>query len=116
MNSRIVKDSLTGKEIEALGDLKAALNGLLGDRLERFVLFGSRARGDYDPESDVDIAIIVKGLTRDLKKQIIDIVADIEVEHITPLSTVVLSKDEFDHLKERERRIALDIEREGIPL
>ncbi len=30
-----------------------------GDRLERVVLFGSRARGDFRPESDYDVAVFI---------------------------------------------------------
>lgn len=116
MALRLSDDALTREERVALSELKSALEELLGDRLVRFVLYGSRARGDYDPESDVDVAIIVKGLTRDQKNRLLDIVADIEVEHITPLSTLILSEEDFNHLKQRERRIALDIEIEGIPL
>ncbi|MGQ9570295.1 MAG: nucleotidyltransferase domain-containing protein [Thermodesulfovibrionales bacterium] len=96
--------------------LKSSLKGFLGDRLVKFVLYGSRAKGDYDQESDIDIAIVVKGLSRELKNQILYEVAGIEFEYLTPLSTFILSEDEFEHLKRRERRIALDIEREGIPL
>jgi len=103
-------------EKKVLEELKRNLTGLLGDRLRKLVLYGSRARGDYDAESDIDIAIIVRGLTRELKNQIFDMVADIEMEHLTPLSTLVLSEEDFELLKRRERRIALDIEREGIPL
>lgn len=116
MALQLLDDALTSEEREALAELKSALKKLLGERLERFVLYGSRARGDYDPESDVDVAIIVRGMTRELKKRIIDLVADIEVKHITPLSTLVLSEEDFKQLKKSERRIALDIEREGIPL
>ena len=32
------------------------------DRLERIVLYGSRARGDHRPDSDYDIAIFVRDL------------------------------------------------------
>ena len=103
-------------EKKVLEELKRNLTGLLGDRLRKLVLYGSRARGDYDEESDIDIAIVVRGLTRELKNRILDMVADIEMEHLTPLSTLVLSEEDFELLKRRERRIALDIEREGIPL
>jgi predicted nucleotidyltransferase len=39
-----------------------ALNVIYGDRLERVVLFGSRARGDANKDSDYDIAVFVKDL------------------------------------------------------
>lgn len=116
METLSLDSGLTNEEIEAIGRVKSAITALLGERLIRFVLYGSRARGDFDPESDIDIAIIVEGLTREIKNRILDIVAEIEVEHLTPLSTLVISKEDFEFLKKRERRIALDIEQEGIPL
>jgi len=108
-------DNFPPEEKAILRNLKDTLKGFLGDRVE-LILYGSRARGDYDTESDIDIAIIVRGLTREAKNQILDIVADIELKYLTPLSTLVLSEDDFESLKKRERRIALDIEKEGIPL
>lgn len=42
---------------------RAALDGLYGERIERVVLFGSRARGDAHEESDYDIAVFLKDLT-----------------------------------------------------
>jgi uncharacterized protein len=30
----------------------------LGEKLEKVILFGSYARGDYDEESDIDIMVI----------------------------------------------------------
>jgi len=38
---------------------RAALEALYGERLERVVLFGSRARGDARPDSDYDIAVFL---------------------------------------------------------
>ena len=99
-----------------LRELKRSLESFLGDQLVSMVLFGSMARGDYHDQSDMDVAVIVHGLTRRLKGQILDEVAELELEHHMPLSVLVLSEEEFNHLKKRERRIALDIEREGISL
>jgi uncharacterized protein len=42
---------------------RAALVSMYGDRLERVVLFGSRARGDATPDSDYDVAVFLKNLT-----------------------------------------------------
>lgn len=45
---------------------KDEIRNIAGDSLVKMILYGSRARGDYDKESDIDIAIIVRGLTREL--------------------------------------------------
>jgi predicted nucleotidyltransferase len=107
---------MTETEDKAIKHLKLCLKTLLGDRLVRVVLFGSRARGDYGRESDFDIAILVRGLTRELKHEILDKISEIEFEYLIPFSLLVLSEDEFNHLKRRERRIALDIEHQGVSL
>jgi len=36
------------------------LKKLYGEQLEKIVLFGSQARGDATPESDIDILIVLK--------------------------------------------------------
>jgi len=43
-----------------LSRFRAALDETYGQRLERVVLFGSRARGDARPDSDYDIAVFLK--------------------------------------------------------
>ena len=39
-----------------------ALSALYGDRIERVVLFGSRARGEARSDSDYDVAVFLKAL------------------------------------------------------
>ena len=43
---------------------RAALAATYGDRLERAVLFGSRARGEARPDSDYDIAVFIRAPDR----------------------------------------------------
>ena len=45
-----------------LGRFRRALGAIYGDRLERAVLYGSRARGDARSDSDYDIAVFLHGL------------------------------------------------------
>ena len=45
-----------------LARFRAALEEIYGERLERIVLFGSRARGDAHGDSDYDIAVFFKAL------------------------------------------------------
>ena len=46
-----------------LSRFRAALDEVYGERIERVVLFGSRARGDARPDSDYDVAVFLKDLT-----------------------------------------------------
>jgi len=41
---------------------RAAVTEIYGDRLERIVLFGSRARGDAEPDSDYDVAVFLRDM------------------------------------------------------
>jgi predicted nucleotidyltransferase len=45
-----------------LAKFRTALAEMYGPRLERVVLFGSRARGDAQPDSDYDVAVFLNGL------------------------------------------------------
>jgi uncharacterized protein len=53
MDSRISSDPI-------LTRFRAALAATYGDRLERAVLFGSRARGETRPDSDYDVAVFIR--------------------------------------------------------
>jgi predicted nucleotidyltransferase len=46
-----------------LEKFRAAITELYGSRIERVVLYGSRARGDAKPDSDYDIAVFLKDLS-----------------------------------------------------
>ena len=68
--------------------LRAALDEMYGDRLERVVLFGSRARGDAHEDSDYDVAVFLRDMAD--RWQAFDRLAD--------LSTDILDKTgEFIH-------------------
>ena len=46
-----------------LAKFRTALLEMYGERLERVVLYGSRARGDAGAESDYDVAVFLKDLS-----------------------------------------------------
>lgn len=50
----------TGADPLILQRFRAALDAAYGDRLERAVLYGSRARGDAQPDSDYDIGVFIR--------------------------------------------------------
>ena len=58
---------------------RSALEGIFGDRIERLVLFGSRARGDAQADSDYDIAIFLNDFVdrRQEVRRMVPLVTDI---------------------------------------
>ena len=60
---------------------RAALDAMYGGRLERVVLFGSRARGDAGRESDYDVAVFL----RDMDDRFA------EMNRLADLGTVILN-------------------------
>jgi predicted nucleotidyltransferase len=44
-----------------LATLRRQLEEIYGERLVRMVLYGSRARGEAEPGSDIDVLIVLKG-------------------------------------------------------
>jgi predicted nucleotidyltransferase len=59
---------------------RAAVEDIYGARVERVVLYGSRARGEAQPESDYDIAVFL----RDLSDR------SAEMDRLAELSAVIL--------------------------
>ena len=51
---------LNEKENDTVNKIKYMLSERLADNLREVVLFGSKARGDYGVESDIDIIIVVR--------------------------------------------------------
>jgi uncharacterized protein len=49
----------------ALRELDRKLRARFGRKYLRLMLFGSRARGDNNPESDADVAVILRGRLTD---------------------------------------------------
>jgi predicted nucleotidyltransferase len=62
-----------------LDRFRSAVAELYGDQLERVVLFGSRARGDFRPDSDYDVAVFVRQLGGfwDEVRRLADVTTDI---------------------------------------
>ncbi len=45
-----------------LARFRTALDEIYGNRIDRVILFGSRARGDARPESDYDVAVFLRDM------------------------------------------------------
>lgn len=85
--------------------------------LAEIVLFGSHARGDFNKNSDWDILILLNQnhVNRLEEKEYRDELFDIELEVGEPISTIVLSKTDWEN-KHKITPLYQSIKREGILL
>jgi predicted nucleotidyltransferase len=100
----------------ALAELAAALRQRWGDELVALRLFGSRARGQADAASDVDVAVVLERAGWAEKCAVIDLAADVGLAHDLLLSPTVFDRETYERWRRQARPLVSDIEREGIPL
>jgi uncharacterized protein len=53
---------------QTLGEFRRGLENIYGPRLDRLILFGSQARGDAQPDSDIDVLVVLQGVVRPLEE------------------------------------------------
>jgi predicted nucleotidyltransferase len=89
--------SINEKVSRILTEMKSRLQALYGDRLARVVLFGSQARGDAAPDSDIDILLVFQGdmdRRRD-KERAIDVTSVLSLENDIVISCLYMSEERF---------------------
>jgi predicted nucleotidyltransferase len=100
----------------ALDAYAGRLRRRFGARLRELRLFGSFARGEANEDSDVDVLVLIDGLT-DLEIGVAaGEVAPVIVETGLPLSPLPLATERLDRLRGAERELARVLDEEGIPL
>jgi len=85
--------------------------------LLKMVLFGSRARGDADPASDMDVVVILNGpLNEKIKEEVSECAWQAGFEYGIVLVPVVFTRDEWENGPERHSLLVQAVEAEGVLL
>jgi predicted nucleotidyltransferase len=92
------------------------LRSSLGNEIVKIILFGSKIRGDSNKESDIDIFILLREKTSDIRDRVGNITADYIFDHDVPLSPVVYDLYEYQRNKELESFFLENVEKEGVSL
>lgn len=101
---------------EMFDDIVRAILYVIGDDAVRIILYGSVARGDNTSESDVDIAMVIRGeLDRITDKKLTRAVTELDLKYDTVLSVIDVEEKHFRRYKNK-LPFYMNIEREGITL
>ena len=110
---------LTANERAALAALVDRLRQRYGDDLLRVVLFGSKARGDFDDESDLDVLIVVRMPDDNYWKhwnEIVDGTYDLELDYGVVFSFLIRDESDYARMRQWNLLINRNIEQDGIDL
>jgi len=100
---------------EILREFRSGLERLYGPRLANVVLFGSRARHEARPDSDIDLLVVLRG----------DVDPHVELHRVSPyksalclkhdvvISCVYISEEDFGS---EQSPLLLNVRREGVPV
>jgi predicted nucleotidyltransferase len=93
-------------------ELASELKQVYGPRLREIILYGSWARGDADPESDVDFLVVLdgyEGFSRELDR-IVGVSTALTLKYNVYVSTQPIS---FDRYREGQESFLEEVRREG---
>jgi len=93
-------------------ELKSRLSLLV--ELIDFKVFGSRARGDADEYSDMDVFFEVETLDTALKAKISEIVWEVGFNNYTVIAPLIFTRDELENSPLRSSPIVEAIAEEGV--
>jgi predicted nucleotidyltransferase len=110
---------LTSNERAGLAAFINRLHQAYGANLLHVILFGSKARGDFDDQSDLDVLVVVRMSGEDYWqhwRKIVDMAWEVELSYSLVISSII--KNEHDYMKmcEHQSLLARNIERDGIVL
>jgi len=98
-----------------LAELRSRFEALYGPRLVHLMLFGSHARGDAEPGSDIDVLVVLEGPVRPGEEiaRTGDIASGMSLDNNVVISCTFISADRFER---EESPLMINVRREGVPV
>ncbi|MGI6648488.1 MAG: nucleotidyltransferase domain-containing protein [Bacillota bacterium] len=105
--------SLTTTEQKVLNQFVEYLNQVANNEIIKVILYGSKARGDNRPDSDMDVLILVQDKKRIDRDKIYDFIIDVELEYGIDISLNIYDNDRFNQLASIKAPFVMNVIKEG---
>jgi predicted nucleotidyltransferase len=98
-----------------LTEFRQRFEGLYGERLVQMVLFGSQARRDAEPGSDIDVLIVLRGSVNPGEEitRTGELTALLSLQYDVVISRIFMSAEQFSS---EQSPLLLNVRREGVPV
>lgn len=107
---------LTAYERAALEDFVSHLRQHYAEVISKVILFGSKARGDSNAESDIDLLIVTHRNDWEFQQQIDDLTIQTDLAHNVVISDMMVSAERYTQMRQQREPLYRRIEQEGIHL
>ena len=100
---------------EIIAKTRCGLQEIYGERLDQIILFGSQARGEAQPDSDIDILIVLKDYFHYSQEsdRISFLIASLCLEYNILISCAFTTHEQLHY---HENAFFRNIRREGLPV
>jgi predicted nucleotidyltransferase len=96
-----------------LTELREKLAAEYGDRLVNIILFGSQARGEATPESDIDVMVILRDAARPGVEMTVnsDLAVELSLKYDTFITLIFVSQARY---LSGQSPLLINVRREGV--
>lgn len=110
------KSKLKPGEINALNEYLSRLVSRFGSQIIRVILFGSRARGYGDVESDLDVLVVLNNADWRIHDAVATESFEPSIKFGFLISPITMSRDEYEWNKKHRAPLYQQIEKDGFDL
>ncbi|MCL5958458.1 MAG: nucleotidyltransferase domain-containing protein [Chloroflexi bacterium] len=112
------RNRVSDEVLSLVGEAQASILRRPEARPCLLVLYGSEARGDATPESDIDLLVVLESENPRAVEAVDDAVYEVMWRHDFNrlISVLTLSKEEFEEQRRKGFSFVRNVEREGIVL
>jgi DNA polymerase sigma len=86
-------------------------------KLHQVILFGSRARGDAEPDSDMDVLVVLdEPRTQEAGEAVSNCAWEVGFDSGVVVVPIVVSRSDWENGPERASLLAIAVREEGVPI